>query len=322
MTRRILFVVSLVLCMGIYASAQKVSYGSSKNSPIEADYWVGVDAWSGDVTYEIGGRVEQNGLVDHTHFPLSRLEWPISVAGVQVGGRLGSEVWDLRVSLSAAQSDDAGTMKDSDWEIPDAPRVLTTYSESDTELTAAQVDASLRYWVPFATSNTRERARLGGGVGMLYQDFDWTARNTEQWYPQNPELGHDYFAGDVITCEAQVFMPYLEVGGQLRYEQLFFEARAGFAPWMQVEDVDDHKLRYIRAETTSDGQGMFAEILARYTFSSGVFLQVCAWGMSFETDGTEEDFVYAGDDAGARWNIEHKVKSTQSRVTLSFGIAF
>ncbi len=308
----------LALCLSSWVWAADSIGGSD----VSADVWAGLDAMSGDMTYEIGGKFKQNGVEERGHFPISRLEWPIALVSVQIGGRVSVKDWDFRAAFSAAQNDDAGKMKDSDWEIPDNPKVLTTYSESDSELKMWQAEASLRYWVPFKTSNPKEQARLGGGVGILYQSFDWSARDTDQWYPQNPELGHDRFAGEVITYKADVLMPYIEVGGQLKYQQLFFEARIGLAPWVQVEDVDDHKLRYIRAETTGDGAGAFGELLARYTFANNLFLQASLWAMTFETDGTEKDYVYGGEDAGSRWEIEHKVKSSQVRLTLAGGVTF
>lgn len=313
--------IAIMVCAGFLLGGVQIgrAYGASSTS---ADYWVGVDKWWGHMTYEIGGTVKMDDMVEQIHFPLSRLEWPISLVSVQVGGRLAWNNWDARAAFSAGQNDDAGTMKNSDWEIPDAPKVLTTYSESDTELEMWQVDASLRYWFAFQTSNPKEQARLGGGVGVLYQDFDWSARDAEQWYPQNPELGIHRLPGVVITYEAQVLMPYVEVGGQLKFQNASFEARLGLAPWAQVEDVDDHKLRYILAETTGEGSGVFGELLARYTLTNNVFLQFAWWGMSLETEGTEKDYVYGGEAEGARWEIDHEVKSSQIRLTLALGVTF
>jgi outer membrane protease len=309
-------------CIVVLYWTAAAALAAESASDVEADYWVGLDAWHGKVQYEIGGWTKQDGVLEHNHFPVSRLEWPINAVSLQLGATVGSPKWDVRASFGATKNDDAGTMKDSDWEIPDNPKVLTTYSESDAELSAWQLDASIRYWIPFGSTNPKEQIRLGGGAGMLYQDFDWEARDTDQWYPQNPEMGHDKFPGKVITYEAQVLMPYVEVGGQWRHERFSAEARLGLAPWLQVEDVDDHKLRYIRAETTSDGLGAFLEILARYTFANNLFLQASLWTMSFETTGTEKDHVYDGEDVGTRWEIEHEVKSTQSRLTLAAGMAF
>lgn len=287
-----------------------------------SQFWAGLEAWSGDMTYEIGGRTEENGNVEQVHFPVSRLEWPMSAAGIQLGWRATPENWDLRATFSAAQNDNAGKMKDSDWEIPDTPKVLTTYSESDAEWSAWQMDVAARYYIPFATSNPDESVRLGGGLGLLYQDFSWTARNTDQWYPQNPWIPPDYFAGTVITYDAKVTMPYLEVGGQLTYQRLFLEGRLGLAPWMQIEDRDDHRLRYILAETTADGTGVFVELVARYQFDGGFFIQGGLWALSHETKGTEHDYVYGGEDAGAQWQIEHEITGTQTRMNLAAGMMF
>lgn len=160
--RKQIVILCVTLCSGTWSS---MAFAETFH------FWVGPEAWSGDMTYEIGGRVEENGVVEHVHFPYSRLEWPMSAVGIQLGTRVAAESWDLRATFTAAQNDNAGKMKDSDWEIPDNPKVLTTYSESDTEWTAWQADVAARYYIPFATSNPDESLRLGGGLGLLYQDF-------------------------------------------------------------------------------------------------------------------------------------------------------
>lgn len=297
------------------------AYGAGQPA-LKTDVWAGLDALGGDVTYEIGGTVRQGAIVEKTHFPLSRLEWPLNVAMLSIGGSAEYGDFDARARVSRNITADSGTMKDSDWEIEGQPNVLTTYSESDADLSATMFDASARYWVAFPTSNEKEFARLGGGIGVLYQDFSWDAKNTDQWYPQNPGLGHDIFRGTTISYDAKVLMPYVEVGGKLNYGALYLEGRVGLSPYTQVEDVDDHRLRYIKAETDSDGTGAFAELIGRYTFRNNIFLQGALWAMAFDVEGTEKDHVYAGPDAGTRWEIEHKVTSSQARLTVAGGISF
>ena len=289
---------------------------------IKSELWGGVDLTGGDVTYEIGGQIRQGPMVEDLHFPISRLEWPLNAAMLSLGGSVEVGAFDARAVFSKNAARDAGKMKDSDWEIDEMPDVLTTYSESDTEFDAWQADGSVRYWVLFPTGNPKETVRLGGGIGVLYQDFSWEAKDTDQWYPQRPDLGHDILRGVTITYDARVLMPYIDVGGKMTYGPLYFEGRLGWSPYTQVEDVDDHKLRYIRAETTSDGAGAFAELLGRYTFSNGAFLQCAVHMLAFETKGTEKDFVYAGPDYGTSWEIEHEVRSSQARLTLAGGMAF
>lgn len=308
--------------MAAFVLLVSVSAHGAGQPAFKTDLWAGFDVTGGDVTYEIGGTVRQGALVEEVHFPLSRLEWPMNVAMLSIGGSVEAGDFDARAVASRNITSESGTMKDSDWEIEGQPDVLTTYSESDAELSAMQLDGSVRYWVSFPTSNERERVRLGGGVGVLYQDFSWDANDTDQWYPQNPGLGHDIFRGTTISYDAKVLMPYVEVGGKLNYGALYLEGRVGLSPYTQVEDVDDHRLRYIKAETDSDGTGAFAELIGRYTFQNNIFLQGSFWAMAFDVEGTEKDHVYAGPEAGTRWEIEHKVTSSQARLTVAGGISF
>jgi len=291
----------------------------SNPNKLETDIWGGLGAMGGDVTYRIGGTFRSGDIVEEGYFPLSRLEWPLDAALATFGGNARYGEFDARASFFVAISSEGGKVKDSDWEL--GPDALTTYSESDTELDAWQADGSVRMMIPFTTGNSNETVHLGGGVGVLYQDFSWTAKNLHQWYPVAPWEPHDYWDGEIGTYETETFMPYAEVAGKMWYGGLYFEGRLGLG-YAQVQDVDDHKLRYIKAETDADGTGVLAEFIARYTFANNIFVQGSFFMLAYDVEGTEKDTVYAGPDQGTTWEIDHKIESSQMNFTLSGGVSF
>ena len=53
----------------------------------DVDISAGLSPLTGNTTYQIGGRVEQDGAVDETHFPISELKWPMNVTLLSLQGR-------------------------------------------------------------------------------------------------------------------------------------------------------------------------------------------------------------------------------------------
>jgi outer membrane protease len=283
--------------------------------------WGGAGMMNGDVTYQIGGRYEYAGNVEYGHFPLSELKWPVNVPFGSVGSSVGFRGWEARGVFSKNLDGDAGKMEDSDWEYEWDTDLLTTYSESDTDFDGYTADGSIRYWLIEAP--IRElKASLAVGAGWLYQYFYWDAMNLDQWYPQNPEAQHDIVSGIVGSYESTLNMPYIEAAGKLAFKGLTMAGTLGFAPYAQVTDVDDHKLRYILADTDADGTAYKVSLQARYSFTDHFFMMAQVDYLSFETEGTEEDEVYAGVDEGQTWTIDHDITSEQTSVLLAAGVNF
>lgn len=284
--------------------------------------WAGAGALGGATTYEIGGAFQTADYEDTAHFPISRLEWPANAVLATVGGSVEYRGVGARLEAGKSLTSDAGKVRNSDWEDSGNPTLLTIFSETDADFTAWLMDGSLHLRVPLNSGKGKTRARIGGGFGLFYQDSCWEANNLDQWYPAEPLVPHDYQDGLIGTYETRVTMPYIEISGDLSWGPVFFEGRIGVSPYAMVTDIDDHKLRYIRAETDATGSGLLGELLVRYTFPRFFFVQGTLFMLGFDVKGTEHDVVYAGDDAGDTWQIEHKVTGEQMAMALSCGAEF
>lgn len=312
-------ILAAVLITACAASAAEPAKPAKQPKPFSFDVYGGAGFMAGDVTYQIGGDVSANGVSEELHFPISELKWPTDVAIGTIGASFEIlERFEVRASYGANITSDAGTMEDSDWEYED---VLTIYSESDAELEFWQGDASARYWFFVSPGRGGEEFKFGAGAGVLYQDYYWEASNLDQWYPPYPWLGHDYSDEVVITYDVEMTMPYFELAGKLVHPKFTLEGRGGVG-YVQLNDVDDHKLRYIRAETETDGAGVFFEGIARYYIVKNLFLQGTLYTFAAGTQGTEQDVVYAGEDEGDTWEIEHEVTIGQIQGTAAIGLEF
>lgn len=288
-------------------------------------FWVGWGVLSGNVTYRIGGHFSSPVGSADFWFPISELEWPLIVKVVMIGGEIyWAKNWEIGGELSKNLQTDAGKIKDSDWTDGDNPRLKTVYSESDTNFDAYTTDFALRYWLTQKMFSANSAAGLAIGGGWLYEHFYWAASNTDQWYPQNPEMGHDLISGLVGTYKATVSMPYFEVTGKIETQQgnSSLLLRLGYSPFTSVEDADDHIIRQISATSSLSGSAYKLALQGRYSFSSSWFI-MAKWDMlSFDIKGRDNNIVYGGPDQGLTWSIEHETFSTQNLLSLAVGLRF
>jgi outer membrane protease len=310
--------ISFVTVSFLFMIVSMASQGADTHPSGKAtgELWGGAGWLSGDVTYQIGYRGE--------YFPLSELKWPVHVTFGKVGGSLNMDRLELLGQVSKNIDEDAGTMEDSDWEDVWNPDLKTTYSESDTDFDGYTADATLRYWLMEKKVKMLKdtKVSLAVGGGYLYQNYRWDAKNVDQWYPQNPNIAHDLVAGLAGTYESTLKMPYMEAAGKLVFGRLAAAASAGYAPSARLDDEDDHKLRYIRADTEADGTAFKASVQVRYRVTDNFFALAQADYLTFDTDGTENNLVYAGPDAGDRWSIDHAIESSQTSFLVAAGLNF
>ncbi len=283
--------------------------------------WFGGGYWAGHVTYQIGQQAIENGQVIALPDPLSELEWPVDSAAAAGGltlplGTRGE--FYLNGWMNVTDPDQP--VVDSDWLEQD---VLYIRSESDAALDAYTILSGLRAWTqPLGGGLAAGTIRLGAGVGLLYQSFEWEASNLDQGYPIAPAAPHDYVPGVVGTYEAEVTMPFIEGTLRVSGDRFRLLLTAGFAPYAQVSDRDDHLLRYIVAETEATGIGGLGALEAELDLSETVFVNLRVDAVAFVADGTEHNLVYGGPDAGDTWTIEHEVFSVQAATTLGLGLRF
>jgi outer membrane protease len=293
------------------------------NEFVTSELWGGLGELSGNVTYKIGGLYTDATGTSLVNSPLSELKWPVNIPTATIGGTLHfGRFWEVNGLWTGCLDSNAGNLDDSDWEDPSQPRAVTTYSTSDANLTGFITDVGVRCWALNWMSDRQTIYSIGFGAGWLYQDFNWDASNTDQWYPSDPAAGADFVPGLVATYETIANMPYVEVAGQMKIYQVSFFGDIGLSPAMQVSDEDNHILRTILAKTKTTGNAVKATLQGRYDFNQYVFGLIRADLLAYHVDGTESDFVYGGSDLGDAWSIHHEISSVQDNVTVAVGVKF
>ncbi len=279
----------------------------------QTDLWFGPAYQAGDVTYSIGGA---GWAPDTGSFvlpdPISELSFPLDGPALQggVSTRFGGN-WEAALSGSVMLSDPSEPSADSDW---DDNGQLFIYSESDARLDAYDLDVAVRRWFGW------QGLDVAIGAGLLYQSQSWELDNLDQWYPTAPELGHDEVAGLIGSYEADTWMPYLDIAARGSVRQWHFWGRAMLSPYTQVDDVDDHKLRYILATTSATGIGSALEGSIRRDLNPAWFAELRGRLLGYYVTGTEQNTTYDGPYKGETWEIEHEVVSTQLMLTLAIGL--
>lgn len=291
--------------------------------PWTAELQAGGGYWGGDATYRIGREYRlPDGSASPLPFPLSELTFPLNVAQFTLEARAA---WNDRLEARAGYTRNAGSpsdpIKDSDWEDDAAPDLVTTYSESDGDLTAWSGEAELLGWVLRSRPADVEWA-AGLGAGYLHQDLTWDVSNVDQWYPQNPEWGHDYIAGQGASYRVKTRMPYGEAVARIRWHRMSLQAGVAYTPWLQVEDEDDHQLREIKADGDLDGNGWRLTASWRWELRWNLFLAARYEWFRVEADGPSRNTIYGGDGAGESWEIDEEYESSQSLTTLALGYRF
>lgn len=309
--------------VNVVEPAAPMSAVPGEDRPISGELWGGLGSIGGDVTYEIGGAYSDSTGSGHVNSPLSRLKWPVDVLSVTVGGSLNlARFWELTGRWSGSLSSDAGKLEDSDWGNPNNPWVKTTYSLSDTDFDGMTSDIGIRCWALNWVWDRYTSYSIGFGGGWIYQDFRWEASNTDQWYPADPQLGHDWYPGAVGSYKTKVNMPYIETACAMRMPWISFFGSFGYSPSAQVKDEDDHKIRSILANTDAKGDAVKLTLQGRCDYNQYVFALIRADMIAYDVSGTERDVTYAGADAGDSWSIHHEVSSVQDNFTIAIGVKF
>ncbi len=203
-----------------------------------------------------------------------------------------------------------------DLQLPD------TYSESDASLDAMIFDLNLRF---------RFYGNLYGGVGYIYQNFDFDLSNVRQWNPlEDLYSRYDpvyyrpgiYGHGTGLIYEVTYHIPYLELAarGQIK-ESFFLEGYLRFSPYTLAKDVDRHLLRDppFKAEGDCDGTSFIGGFKARWLFSRHWFVNLKGEMMKIETDGEQ---VQHTNEGVYQWTNGEEIESKQLVFELSLGYSF
>ncbi len=285
----------------------------------------GIGYVQGDVTYEIGGNVEfADGGRATFRFPISRLEWPVEALLVWAEGTVwfGNSL-SLSATVSANADRGSGSLRDSDWIDVDDPTALTVYSESDIALEYAAIDGALWWWCFPSVAGDDAEWRAALGAGLLLQHMAWDVSNTDQWYPREPARDHDYYAGSPnATYTVDLAMPYVGASALWHGGAWRVETGIDLAPWLSLDDSDDHRLRYILAETQAEGWGWRARGALQRDFSRRWFVRLGVSVLRLEADGRQKTITYGGWRAGNNWTIDHELTSALIGGACTLGASF
>lgn len=273
-----------------------------------------VEAWRGDTTYAIGGRIRlADGRPLVAPFPISELEFPmdVQVASLAVAAPLGAR-WQVGARAAKNLTADAGTVKDTDWGVVNDADTVDVYSESDGELDVWEAEAWGRYALP-----AWGRVQVSLGAGYLRQDLAYDVTNLDQRYPSSGgALDPLVVPGRVATYDATFDMPYVEACAQIALgTRLAASLRATGMPVVSVEDKDRHLLRDKVATADDDGTGFSLEAACRYRAESGLFVEAGVSYRAIDADGRQTQ-ADAGEVIGS---IEHRLEQRLWAARLAAG---
>lgn len=289
---------------------------------------LGLGKLSGSTKYQIGGTVDIPSGSTHIHFPLSQLEFPLSVSMVSLGVSTPSTgPWKVEADIKKSITRHAGEAKDSDWGVyyldgyPGAEQdTLDIYSESKAALDALIIDMDLVYRL-----SRKAGWSVSGKLGYRYQNFDYELSDLDQWYPSyyyyfGKDAGHDYVSGKVATYNVIYHMPYVELATEFDLNHTFsIEAGLGYSPLAYVTDEDHHILRNLVFKGELYGHAVMISLDARYTVTNDWFLAIHYSKTAVDADGESKAYYY-----GYIYDhtIDQTIETEQTYTSLSIGYIF
>ncbi|MCX7817805.1 MAG: omptin family outer membrane protease [Kiritimatiellae bacterium] len=291
---------------------------------IGVDAGVGAAHREGAMRYEIGRRVWFEGGGELLPFPISRLEFPIRALVAEGWLRVhAGDHWEGWVRAGHTLTDDAGTVKDSDWEYPSGQQMLAVYSESDARYEGWTIEGGVRWWPLRRVRPGEQEWALGVGAGWARHSHSWEARDGVQVYPATPDVPPDTWSGVAIEYDVEADLPYAELALRLRQLKVGLEIRGYVSPLARLRDRDDHVLRAVVAEMDAEGIALGAEALLRYEVSKRWYLTASLRWWALSADGYSKNRVYATTEemtAGEQWTIEEELRGEE--MSLGFGAGF
>jgi outer membrane protease len=289
---------------------------------------LGVGKLDGYTKYQIGGTVDTPSGSIQVHFPLSELEFPLSVSMVSLGLTTASTGrWKFGAVVKKNITRQAGEAKDSDWGVYylegyswAEQNTLDIYSESNAALDALIIDIDFAYGL-YRKSGWSVSARLG----YRYENFDYELSDLDQWYPSSyyyfgGDFGHDYVSGKVATYNVIYHIPYLEIATGFTINNVFsIEGGLGYSPLTHVADEDNHLLRDLVFKGDFYGHAVMLSLDARYNLTGPWFVAIHYSKAAVDADGRSKAyyFGYIYDHT-----IDQTIESEQTYTSLSLGYIF
>lgn len=279
----------------------------------------GVEAWGGDIKYQIGYPVTDASGTYHGYFPFSELTFPLDVAfGVVRAEALIADVFEIGLTVKKNVSDPNDNMEDRDWVTPTNTNRLDIYSESevtDFDATIFDVDASY-YFI------RNEKYSLGAGAGYMHQSFEYQTALIRQWSPSGlPGYGYVGDGSTSIIYEAEMEIPYLSFSGSFNpIPALTLNGRFAYAPWVSVDDKDQHLLRSKVNTGDLDGSAILFNIEAEYDITSKFFVSGGFDYLYLEADGNMDASFYGVYDHTVAEEFDSSQASLYATIGFRLGV--
>ncbi|MCL7486799.1 MAG: omptin family outer membrane protease [Desulfobulbaceae bacterium] len=280
----------------------------------------GVETWGGDITYQIGFPVtDAYGNTYHGYFPFSELSFPLDATfGVVEAEAVIIDKYAVGLKVKKNVTDPDDPLEDRDWITPSDTHRLDIYSESEvTDFSALVIDVDVSY-----RFFHNDRAMLAAGVGYMYQDFEYETSVRRQWSPSG-YTGYDY-VGDGSTSliyEVDFEMPYFLVEGQFNIiPALKINGRFAFAPWVDVDDRDQHLLRNKVNTGDLSGSAVMAAVGVEYDFTPWMFVTGGLEHTYVDVDGDMDASFYGIYDHTVAEELESSQTSLFAKIGFRFGV--
>lgn len=263
----------------------------------------------GDSTYHISF---DNSWASGGHCE-SELEWPIDnwFVGVNllVGSRGGSKNPNqtngrFNLQLLARISEDAGTMKDSDWIENDGYYGYPLHSGKDLY---GELDARLEEGFIFDVNYAynfplHKRVSIGPMLGFRYKEFKWSGWNLVQ-RNFGPYVAADYtdtHGWEWIRYDIASRIPYLGVNSEIllgKNDQMRLGLNVVYSHWVNIDDKDTHLYpdwdaanpglnRDMISQGDCEGEAYMIRIEACWSFSPNWSLDFGGEYIDIDTEGS------------------------------------
>jgi outer membrane protease len=295
----------------VASSVSGVTFLDTGDDGFHLTFGASVDMENGDMTYTI----QERGLFK------SELEWPLDNI-LYVGGTASAnflEKFQANAGIWKSVRDNAGaTMKDSDWFFRIYGGTKAVYSETETAVDAIQFNTNLRY-----NFLQRESISLGAILGYSYTKWDWEAGNGFQATIDPFRFYEGPLPASSITYKETIQVPYLGLTLSMfpLRSSLGFNIYTLYSPLAQCDDEDDHILRSKLSTGQTDGTFLSLGGDVRWKFKGPWSLTGRINYTSYDLEGEQNQFFYAGEDAGTGFNdIDLEIEGSQ--VYLGFMIGY
>lgn len=263
---------------------------------------------NGDMTYTIQGP-EDGGWKSELAWPIRRILYGGGVVSTTVANR-----YHLNIGGWTSLTDEAGSMKDSDWFDSLSALLLALYGddtaiygEFDSTLDALLFDGNLRVDVVQRSAMT-----LGLVAGYAYTQFEWTAGNGYQRSPIS-RFNVGSVTGTGIIYEQRLKTPYLGLAASFAPSgSLALNVHAAYSPLVECRDEDDHVLRYKKSTGTTDGSYLGVGGDIHWRFAPGWDVAGLMQYTKYDLEGSQDQVFYGGTNMGTRFSdIDLTITGTQ-----------